>query len=70
MLVGPRSWLNLGSWTSREEQCAYVDRQGCGGLPIPSVRRWDCLLETNYELTDSQRSLVDGRHFQVRRFGF
>ena len=43
---------------SREEQCAYVDRQGCGGLPIPSVRRWDCLLETNYELTDSQRSLV------------
>lgn len=43
---------------SREEQCAYVDRQGCGGLPIPSVRRWDCLLESNYELSESQKSLV------------
>ena len=43
---------------SDTEQCRYVDERGCGGLPIPAVRRWDCLLEDNYELTDSQRQLI------------
>jgi len=44
---------------TRKDQCAYVDEVGCGGLPIPAVRRWDCLLDDNYELTSSQRDLVN-----------
>jgi hypothetical protein len=43
---------------SRPDQCAYVVDEGCGGLPLPSVRRWDCLLQDNYELTDAQRSTI------------
>ena len=45
-LVNKFGVLDLAS----PDQCAYVDDDGCGGMAIPAVRKWDCLFDDNYEL--------------------
>merc|ERR1719181_1083559 len=53
-LVNKFGVLDLAS----PDQCAYVDDDGCGGMAIPAVRKWDCLFDDNYELTAAQKTFV------------
>jgi len=39
-------------------QCDYVEEEGCGGLAVPAVRRWDCLFDSNQEMAQEQKDFI------------